>query len=336
MKLSVLVPMYNAEHFIIRCLDSLMSQKVSKDIYEVVVFDDGSTDKSLEIVNDFSKKHYNILVHSHKNQGVVATRNKLLKLAKGEYIFFVDADDYVVQNSLNTVLHFAIKNKLDIIGFDVLVTSDDKVLNFDNVSLDFSTIKIVDGIKFLKENKDLRVEVWWYFVKKEFLNNIEVSFKNKGYDDDLGFTLSLFLQAKRVAYCSTIVYRYFQSPESTMRSKALKHKKRIADYFLALIVDLTNIINGLDNKPIVHKDTIKSNFLSKRDMFTFFTVIKIIRAQFNLDDAKKKIETLQSIGAYPIINFVGETQKFKYKVLVTIFNKKSLLFTIIKIYNIFR
>lgn len=336
MRLSVLVPMYNAERFIKRCLSSLVAQNISKDTYEVIVFDDGSTDKSLQIANGFSKNHDNVIVHSQKNQGVIVTRNKLLKLAKGEYVFFVDADDYVAQNTLDGILNFSTKNKLDIIGFNVLATSIDKGLSFDNTPLDFSTTKIFDGTQFLKENKDLRIEVWWYFVKKEFLDSKQVFFEDKGYDDDLGFTLSLFLQAKRVAYCPAIVYRYFQSSESTMRSKVLKHKKRIANYFLALVVDFTDVINGLDSKPINHKSIIKTNFLSRRDTFTFFTIIKIIRAQFDLGDAKKKIEKLQAIGAYPIMDFTMESKNLKHKLLITIFNKKILLLAIIKVYNIFR
>lgn len=334
MKLSVLVPVYNAENFIKRCLSSLMEQNINKNEYEVIVYNDGSTDKSLEIVSNYSKKHNNIHVHSHKNQGVIATRNKLLKLAKGVYIYFVDADDYVAPNTLSNILNFALKNKLDIIGFDTLVTNNLKISNSNSGCVDFNSIKIIDGTQFLKENKDLRVEIWWYLIKKEFLGQVGISFKNKGYDDDLGFTLSLFLKAKRVAYWPAKVYRYFQSSESTMRSTNLKHKRRIIDYFLALIIDFTNIINEIENKHIKYKNTIKSNFQSRRDTFAFFTIIKIIRARFDIDIVKKKINTLQVIGAYPITDFAKDSNNFKYKILANIFNQKTLLYTTVRLYNI--
>jgi len=336
MKLSILIPMYNAENFIKRCLDSLITQYIKNEDYEIIVYDDGSTDRSLEIVSNLSNERDNIFIHSHKNQGVIKTRNKLLKLAKGDYVYFVDADDYVAPNSLDNILNFALNNKLDIMGFGALVTSNDRVSDFNNVSLNFDSTKIIDGAQFLKENKDLRVEIWWYLVKKEFLEDLGISFKTKGYDDDLGFTLSLFLKAKRVAYCPFSVYRYFQSSESTMRSKDIKHKRRIANYFLALIIDFTKIINELDSNTINHKNTIRSNFKSRRDTFTFFTIIKVIKAQFTLSDAKEKIDVLQAIGAYPITEFAKENNNFKYKILESILNQKTFLFAAIRLYNIFR
>ena len=95
MNLSILIPMCNAERYIEKCLESLMFQSIAKDDYEVIVFDDGSSDSSLKVVKNFSKKYTNILIYTHANRGVVFTRNKLLKLAKGTYIYFVDADDFL-------------------------------------------------------------------------------------------------------------------------------------------------------------------------------------------------------------------------------------------------
>ncbi|WP_034045397.1 glycosyltransferase [Wocania ichthyoenteri] len=333
MKLSILIPMYNAEAYIERCLNSLIMQNIDKKEYEIVIINDGSTDKSLEKVINFSKKHNNVFVHSYKNQGVIATRNKLLKLAKGDYIYFVDADDYVSHNSLDVILNAALKNKLDIMGFGALVTFDNLVSDSKYASFDCGSIKITDGAQFLKEDINLRVEIWWYLVRKEFIDDLKLSFKDKGYDDDLGFTLALFISAKRVGYCKSNIYRYFQSSESTMRSSDLKHKKRIANYFLALITDFTNIINELDTKSIKHKEVIKNNFKYRRDTFTFFTIIKMIKAQFTLNVFKNKINSLQAIGAYPITDFAKENKDFKFKILANIFNNKKVLFATISLYK---
>jgi len=89
MKLSILIPVYNAERFIERCLNSLIIQDLDKNEYEIIIINDGSTDNSLEIVENYSKEHANVVFYSHENQGVVATRNKLLKHAKGTYIYFI-------------------------------------------------------------------------------------------------------------------------------------------------------------------------------------------------------------------------------------------------------
>ena len=114
MKLSILIPVYNAERFIERCLNSLIIQDLDKNEYEIIIINDGSTDNSLEIVENYSKEHANVVFYSHENQGVVATRNKLLKHAKGTYIYFLDADDYLAHNSFGVILEFALKNDIDI------------------------------------------------------------------------------------------------------------------------------------------------------------------------------------------------------------------------------
>ncbi|WP_303317746.1 glycosyltransferase [Flavivirga abyssicola] len=336
MKLSILIPVYNAELYIGRCLDSLLNQNISKQDYEIIVFNDGSTDKSGEIVGDYSKKHYNIFLHSHENQGVIATRNKLLKLAKGDYLYFVDADDYVTHNSLGTQLDYAIAHNLDLMGFNALETSDEALYDLDTSQGEMKYSSIVSGNQFLKENKGIRYEIWWYFIRKGFLEAAEINFKQSDYDGDVDFTLALFLNAKRVAFCPITIYIYFQSPESTMRGNNLAYKKRIVTYFFALIIDFSNLINDLEKSSIQYKEDICSNFRFRRDAFTFFTIIKMIKAQYSLRTFKEKISILESVRAYPINEFIGkEYSSLKYKILAKVVNNKFILFTTIKLINLF-
>ncbi|GAA3641106.1 glycosyltransferase [Flavivirga jejuensis] len=336
MKLSILIPVYNAELYIGRCLDSLLNQNISKQDYEIIVFNDGSTDESSKIISNYAKKHQTVFLYSHENQGVIATRNKLLKLAKGDYLYFVDADDYVTHNSLGFQLDYAIVNNLDLMGFNALVTSDEALYDLDTSPGEIKCSAIVSGGQFLKENKDIRYEIWWYFIRKDFLEAAEINFKQGGYDGDVDFTLALFLKAKHVAFCPVTIYRYFQSSESTMRGNNLAYKKRIVTYFLALIIDFSNLINDLEKSSIQYKEAICSNFRFRRDAFTFFTIIKMIKAQYGIETFKEKILALESVKAYPINEFIGkEYSSLKYRILTKIVNNKFILFTTIKLINFF-
>ncbi|GAA3606625.1 glycosyltransferase [Flavivirga amylovorans] len=338
MKLSVLIPMYNAEAYIERCLYSLMHQNISKQDYEVIVFNDGSNDASKTIVENFVNSHSNVFLYSHKNEGVISTRNKLLKLAKGTYIYFMDADDYVAYNSLEEILEFSLQNEIDVMGFNTLVTKNETLFNLNTLFCEYELPKIVSGTQFLKENKNLRIEIWWFLIRKNFLSTNELIFNEdiQDYDGDVVFTLRSFLYAKKVAYSPISIYRYFQSEESTMRTANYTYEKRIAEYFLALIYDFSNLIDNLEKLPVPHKDVIKSNFEFRRDAFTFFTIIKMIRAEFSIEIIKEKLLKLESIKAYPIQSFIDEEyKKLKYKVLVYIFNHKGLLFTFIRLHKIY-
>ncbi|NMH88173.1 glycosyltransferase family 2 protein [Flavivirga algicola] len=336
MKLSILIPMYNAESYIERCLDSLMHQDISKEEYEVVVFNDGSKDTSEAIVKKVAKTHTNVILHSHKNEGVISTRNKLLKLAKGTYVYFMDADDYVAHNALGKILEFSLQNKLDIMGFDTQVTKNDKQFDLETPFHEYELPNIVSGAQFLKENKNLRIEIWWFLIRKSFLNKNKLAFNEsvQGYDGDVVFTLRSFLYAEKVAYSPVSVYRYFQSVESTMRTVNNAYKKRIANYFLALIFDFSNLIDSIEKYPISHKNIIKGNFKFRRDAFTFFTIIKMIRAEFSIEIIKEKLIKLERIKAYPMQSFIdGEYNTLKYKLLTYIFNHRLLLFVFIRLYE---
>ena len=336
MKLSILIPMYNAESFIERCLSSLMHQSISKHDYEVIVFNDGSKDASKGIVENFIKTHNNVFLHSYKNEGVIATRNKLLKLAKGTYVYFMDADDYIAYDSLSEALEFAIQNEIDIIGFNTLVTKNHAFFNLGTSFDELKAPKIVSGTQYLKENRNLRLEIWWFLVRKDFLSANGFTFVEGGYDGDVVFTLRLFLYAKSVAYTPISIYRYFQSPESTMRTKDHASRKKIVLYFLALIDDLSNLIDTLENLPISHKSIIKSHFKFRRDAFTFFTIIKMIKAKFSVKTIKEKLIELEKNGAYPINSFTGgEYNSPKYKLLTFAFNHKILLTILVRLYRLY-
>ena len=104
MRLSIIIPVYNADKFLSICLDSLLAQDISQRDYEVLIINDGSKDNSLSIANSYSDKHTFIKVHTKVNGGVGSARNFGLSVAKGAYVYFIDPDDYLSEDVLKTII----------------------------------------------------------------------------------------------------------------------------------------------------------------------------------------------------------------------------------------
>ena len=114
--LSIVVPVYNAETYIKQCLDSLLEQDTEQEKYEIICINDGSTDDSLRILEEYAKKYDNIRLIDKQNEGVSVARNLGLEKACGKYVWFVDADDFIKPNCLK-MIKVPIENEPDIINF---------------------------------------------------------------------------------------------------------------------------------------------------------------------------------------------------------------------------
>lgn len=119
MKLSIIIPVYNTESYLKRCLDSIFNQDLLPSDYEVIVINDGSTDNSLEILKEFEKKHENLLLLTQENKGEAATRNKAIEISRGNYIAFVDSDDALYENTLQSIISYLLKHDLDILYLSI-------------------------------------------------------------------------------------------------------------------------------------------------------------------------------------------------------------------------
>ncbi len=117
MKLSIIVPMFNVENYIARCLDSLLAQNISCDDYEVLVVNDGCQDNSVQVVKEYQKKYENIVLIEKMNGGLSSARNMGLLYCKGEYIWMVDSDDSIQENCLKDLLEYAFSKDIDFLSF---------------------------------------------------------------------------------------------------------------------------------------------------------------------------------------------------------------------------
>ena len=325
--------MYNSEDFIERCLNSILDQNLNVSDYEIIIADDGSQDDSVSIVNRFIAKAHNITLIQGENEGVYFKRNELFRRATGIYVYFVDADDYLIKGALDSLLNIALEKKLDVVGFETCITSVEeyKVEKVDNAS---ARINSQSGLSFIAKNRGMRHEIWWYFVRREFLLSNSITFEEGNFSADVLFTLHIFIKAKKVGYYPVSIHRYFQSPNSITRSQNPEHRFRVIESQIKMILDYSKLINSFENRTN-EEEVVKRNFIHRRDCYSFFIIVRMLRSRLIVKEVKRNINSLKYVNAYPFSNFVrAECSSRKYKLLNYIFNNERILYLVIYINNI--
>lgn len=216
-KLSIIIPMYNVEQYIGKCLDSCLNQDLSKDEYEIIVVDDGSSDNSMRIVEKYAAINNNIVILSQTNYGQSTARNRGLEIAQGDFVWFVDSDDWIQPNILNLLLNKAHNEQLDTLCFTFqFVDEEGHVYNggFSMPSLQHA----IDGKDFITNYK-MPAGPWSAIHRREFLLNKKIKFIEGIKREDEDYTIRAYCSAEKISYEDVVAYNYFQRNGSTMKSE---------------------------------------------------------------------------------------------------------------------
>lgn len=250
-KVSIVIPVYNVELYLREALDSVINQTL-KEI-EIIVVNDGSTDNSLEIIKEYEKKDNRIKIINQENQGLSGARNSGLKIAKGEYIYFMDSDDYIDLDTLELCYKKSKDESLDFIFFDALPFSNDDIkidINYyDRKDLDNRVLSGANYLKILLKKQKYRSPVWLCFINLKFLNEIKIKFYPKILHEDELFTPLLFLKAMRVSYINRKFFNRRMRINSIMTS--VKSEKNIIGY-LTVAKELNKFMKNEKNKKKVY------------------------------------------------------------------------------------
>ena len=214
-KVSIIVPVYNVEKYLRKCLDSLVNQTL-KDI-EIICINDGTKDNSVEIINEYVKKCPNIILINQENQGLGMARNNAMKHAKGDYIAFVDSDDWVDTDMYEVLYNKAIETDADIVECDyrMVFENSTKIKNrtlFGSLHT-WKKFPIVCGKifdwKYVKTQvfNGLRCMVWNRLYKRSLIFDNNLTFPD-GKCEDYPFSLDAVLSAKSIVYCHKTLYNY--------------------------------------------------------------------------------------------------------------------------------
>lgn len=215
-KLSIIIPVYNSEKTIKKCIESVLKQK-NNDI-EIVIINDGSTDNSENIIKEYIEKYHEIISYYKKeNTGVADTRNYGIKKAKGKYIMFLDSDDFIADDFYNTINKY-MDQDIDLIKFKLQRLDENGNITEKVDGPVFENITGEEGFKLLYSTDVLLDSPCVYIIKKEIFTNNELYFKTGTEHEDFGLIPFVIILAKTMISINFYGYQYVQSNESITRN----------------------------------------------------------------------------------------------------------------------
>lgn len=235
-KISIIIPVYNVKNYIEECLNSLLigyNYEINNDI-EIIVVDDGSTDGSSEICDKFANKYQFIKIIHKKNGGLSSARNAGLKLAKSQWVVFIDSDDLVIPNYLNIILNLVKNQNFDVCMYQFLLFEENSVPKIEKKSYEYTKYKNISKRKAMELLFDGRYTnyAWNKIYDKELFRNIR-------YPDGLNYediitTCRLLNKAKKFGIYDVPLYLYRQRKGSILHTQNISdERKRIYDSFVA-------------------------------------------------------------------------------------------------------
>ena len=266
--ISIIVPVYNAEEYLDRCLNSIIHQTYKN--LEIILINDGSTDKSLDICNRYKMMDSRVKVINQENQGVSCCRNKGINISSGKYIGFVDSDDVIDKDMYRILYDALIKYNCDIACCKYLKFNKDYKFNYSNQTKCYNRL---DSIKLLLQEKEITNFLWDKLFKRELFNNI--SFKNGKIFEDLDIMYKLFDKIDRLVVNDSILYGYYQRNNSYVHS-----------YSYDTLVNYIEVIDDRYNYLIDRYDVIMEdiNYNIIYSIYIIFRIIVLARNKSWLDD----------------------------------------------------
>ena len=315
-KVSVIVPVYNVEKYIEKCLDSLVNQTL-KEI-EIIVVNDGSPDNSQKIIDKFVKKYPNkVKSFIKENGGLGSARNYGLKHIKGEYVAFIDSDDFADLKMLEEMYNLAKKDNSDI------VLCSNNLLDENN-----RILKIESAIINKKINNNLlkyKLAAWNKLYKKELLINNKFEFRSNVWYEDVDFTTKVMINAKKVSFIDKPLYNYLLREGSIMNNSNLKRNKE-------LCLSFDEIIDYCRKNDIYKKYYQEIEFLCIYNMY-ICGIVRILRTNNSMKDKKLIINEYKKYLNTSFNNFKNNKylsyMSVKYKIIYKLINLK--LYTLINI-----
>ena len=328
--LTFVVPCYNVEKYIQRCLDSIFQCGLDENVYEVLCIDDCSTDGTSEILRQNSKSHSNLRIITHEvNKGWGGPRNTGIREANGRYLWFVDADDLVRKEGLSNAVEKADKEGLDVLCFNYERVNDEgKVLSCPRV---FDEVPARDGYSFAKVAFNGGIVwhmgyVWRFIYKTEYLRTHNLCFPEQVCWEDTVFMPKSILEAERVSAISDVLYSYRSNTDSVSGVfSRIYPANLIYDFAFHAGPDLLNYSNEVIGKELslsfrnmaIHKYlngfAIHLFRTSKKERKRFFGLLKERKAE--VKPMKQYMSTLNKMLLMPIIGpMTAEVLSFGYRI----------------------
>lgn len=330
-KVSIIIPIYNSEKYLKRCLDSVLEQNYSN--IEIILINDGSTDKSIDIIKSYLS-HPKIILLNQENQGQSIARNNGIKIASGKYITFLDSDDWINKNYIGN-LYKAISNG----NSDISVSN--AVLAYDNGKakrmnkFQFYKLSSEEALNELLLDGVVKSYAWGKMYKTELFIKNQIEFPSGMYYEDLATLLKLFYSANNISFVNEYDYFYYQNNNSSSRKP---NRKNFNDRLQALcIINRFLIEKNIKDKfkknfnhlCIFHLSLIiKQSYLWKIDIDKNYYIAEILKL---IDENSLSIElirkcNLKRLNFIELSIFIYSEQLYKMYILYKVIIKKFVFF----------
>lgn len=312
-KISIIVPIYNMESYLERCLNSLLAQTFTD--FEVIAVDDGSTDRSLEVLNNFAKKDNRICVVSKQNGGVSSARNKGVSVANGKYIGFVDPDDWIDRDMYESMYSVASKANIDIVMCSYMrefgthskqkvYNVPEKVLYFEEEVKEYITRRLVGPLNEEIANPELLDAwgtVWSKLYKAEIIKENNILFhdlKEIGSNEDTLFNIEATYYSKSFIFINRPYYHYWRVNDASVTSV---YKPELLHQFRTLYNKIEAFLSekkldqiyfeALNNRICLNTLGIGLNTVSKGNKGSLIEINKNLRSILNDNKIKQSFNT---------------------------------------------
>lgn len=274
MKFSIIVPVYNVEKYISKCLESIKNQKYNN--YEVIIINDGSQDNSQKIINSFTKDDLRFKSYIKKNGGLSDARNYGIKKVTGDYLLFLDSDDYISSDLLFELNKVAVTNyDVDLIKYGCQLVDTMGNITYKYITKDLKNCDKINSLKSIVTD-DMVESACIYAYRKDFFLKNDFKYALGKYHEDFGLTPYIILLANQIISIEYIGLNYVQREGSIINcSDKVKNRKKAFD-FLDLYIDEISKINELN----ISKD--------EKDIIKIFMTDSVVRKLNSLSNDIKK------------------------------------------------
>lgn len=326
MKISLVVPVYNTEKFLNRCLSSLISQNVPSEDVEIIIVDDGSTDGSSKIIDNFVNRFANLRKISQVNTGLGAARNAGIEVASGEYIWFIDSDDFIKEGCLEKIVD-QLDGLVDAVAF-----------NFSCADEDGNDIKWVD-FKFVSDgcpemtgprffNLNFKWTYCWLFVfKRELFLKNEIRFESRINMQDAELLPRFLYCSKIVKLINVDAYTYVKRKSSYINSNDKSVRERYFDSVITVYGRLSSFYKSVSKNSL----DMDEGLIKKLESIKEILFLSYAYDDMNVDAARNRLSKLKDNGLYPFDVFLqndGLLMQNKFRIILKILLNLFPLFTL--------
>ena len=311
--LSIIIPVYNVEKFVERCIRSCEKQDVSSDNYEIICVNDGSKDNSLDIINRLSTEYPNIIVISQPNGGLSAARNTGMRNASGVYYMFVDSDDWIAENCLGKLIKKLKEEKPDALAICAANVFGDEYKR----RMSYESEDPQKGKDYIRKHFSpcAPFSIW----SSSFFKENKLSFCEGIFHEDSEFTPRAYYLANRISFTNDIIYYVYQNPNSITRSinpkKSFDLVETVCDHLSVFCYNvddddkyvfhnmiamyLNNALANIVKSDIEEQKKLNSCIYKHRDLFTH--LFKSTKIKYKIEAFFFNMFPKHCLGVYKIM-----------------------------------